>query len=60
VGRKLENLDEIKKQYDFNKTEPEVIIDLVADANKKGEKIRQRNAEKQEKAYKILNRLSEN
>ncbi len=60
MGRKLENLDEIKKQYDFNKTEPEVIIDLVADANKKGEKIRQRNAEKQEKAYKILNRLSEN
>ncbi len=60
MGRKLENLDEIKKQYDFNKTEPEVIIDLVADANKKGEKIRQRNAEIQEKAYKILNRLSEN
>lgn len=55
----MENFDEIKKQYDFNKTEPEVIIDLVEDANKKGVRIRERNSNIQKKANEILQALFE-
>lgn len=56
----LDDFEAIKRQYDFNKTEPEVIIDLVEDANKKGGKIRDRNARIKERATEILEILSEN
>ena len=54
----MEDFDSIKKQYDFNKTEPEVIIDLVEDANKKGTNIRANNQRISERANEILKLLS--
>lgn len=55
----LDEIEEFKKRVDFNRTEPEVVIELVKDAVNKGDKVREENHDIKEKAKEILQKLTQ-
>lgn len=59
INLDFDEIEEFKKRVDFNRTEPEVAIELVKNAVDKGDKVREENRSIKEKAKEILQKLTQ-
>lgn len=56
---KLEELNELKKRIEFNLTEPETLVKLVEDSQRKGEKVQKDNKRLRDNSKKIGQQLKD-